>query len=114
MTLGSRLLASVTIPILVAAMAIGEVQKGEPEAGTRPTSRQQLRLREKWFRKGRKLAAAPASRFLYRAQQQKLRQRAVRLKLQSTNTPVTPWIPLGPAPLNSNATGALGEQDYGA
>src|SRR5581483_9649643 len=113
MTFRSRLLACIAVAVVPAVLCDGQVQSREPGTAARPTTRQQLRLREKWFRKGRKLAATPASQFLYRAQQQKLRQRAVRRQLQSTNTPVTPWIPLGPAPLNSNATGELGEQDYG-
>ncbi|HEV2116246.1 MAG TPA: hypothetical protein VGR48_09500, partial [Terriglobales bacterium] len=73
-----------------------------------------------------------ASRLLRRAYQQKLRLRAARRQAMGTPgatsysassitatafTASTPsyggWVPLGPAPLNSNATGSLDDQNYG-
>ncbi|HZU43237.1 MAG TPA: hypothetical protein VE994_11230, partial [Terriglobales bacterium] len=57
------------------------------------------------------------SALLYSAQQKKIRQRASRSVGNNPsylqNIAPKPWLPLGPAPLDSNATGPLGEQDYG-
>ena len=113
MTLRCRPLASVLVPVVLLVMAGGQLQNSRTDVASRPTSRQQLLLREKWFRKGRTAPGRAAAGLLYRAQQQKVLQRASHLESQSPDNGVTPWVALGPAPLNSNATGALGEQDYG-
>jgi hypothetical protein len=75
------------------------------------------RAREQWFRKGR--TAPPgqsAAELRYRAHQQKMSMRAARAQTAAAqlaltpNAPVPSWMPLGPAPLASDAgTG----QDYG-
>ena len=90
--------------------------------------------RELWFRKGRVVPGKPgaAAQFLRRAYQQKMQLRAAHLgrtggaatsaysAALTTATPSTAstsnyggWVPLGPAPINSNATGGLSDQNYG-
>ena len=85
--------------------------------------------RELWFRQGRVIPGKPgaAARLLRRAYQQKIQLRAARRGATAsaysstlTATPSTAstsnyggWVPLGPAPINSNATGGLNDQNYG-
>ena len=89
--------------------------------------------RELWFRRGRIVPGKPgaAAQLLRRAYQKKMQLRAARLKVSGaamnaysgTLTTTTPssasatsyggWVPLGPAPINSNATGSFDDQDYG-
>ncbi|HLK31814.1 MAG TPA: hypothetical protein VKT29_01910, partial [Terriglobales bacterium] len=81
--------------------------------------------RELWFRQGRIVPgkAGTAARLLHRAYQQKMQLRAklrprtassyTALSTASTSTTYGGWVPLGPAPINSNATGSLEDQDYG-
>src|SRR5690348_2497654 len=89
--------------------------------------------RELWFQRGRIVPGKPgaATQFLRYAYQQKMKLRAARLKVSgaamtaysgalTTATPSSTsstsyggWVPLGPAPLNSNSTGSLDDQDYG-
>ncbi|HEU5334741.1 MAG TPA: hypothetical protein VFU27_02195, partial [Terriglobales bacterium] len=91
--------------------------------------------RELWFRQGRIVPGKPgaAARLLHRAYRQKMGMRAVRLRasagtavssysatLAASTTSATTtssgyggWVPLGPNPINSNATGSLDEQNYG-
>lgn len=88
--------------------------------------------RELWFRHGRVVPGKPgaAARLLRHAYQQKMKLRATRLQAMrgagmsaysaslatataSSTSGYGGWVPLGPAPLNSNASGSLGEQDYG-
>lgn len=126
MTLRCRPLAGIFVALILISSAESQVSKESFAAAPRPTARDQLRLREKWFRKGRSFGSQGAAGLLYGAQQQKLRQRAAGgLKAQgigrslrgdatAPNIAEKPWIPLGPAPLASNATGTLGEQDYGS
>jgi hypothetical protein len=121
MTLRCRPLTCVFI--VLALLSVAETQALRDHTGTvsSPTSREQLRLREKWFRKGRVVPGRATAAMLYSAQQRKLRQRAKKqtqfqLGTQTfaeTDDAAKPWLPLGPAPLASNATGPLGEQDYG-
>ena len=121
MTLRSRPLACVLSFFMLLSVA-GAQDTGDHSGPTsRPTSREQLRLREKWFRKGRVVRGKATAALLYSAHKRKLQQRASK-RAQSqlgtqafpeTNNAVKPWLPLGPAPLASNATGPLGQQDYG-
>ena len=90
--------------------------------------------RELWFRNGRIVPGKPgaAAQFLRRAYQRKMQLRTAHLgrtgraamsAYSGTLTTVTPsttsttgyggWVPLGPSPINSNASGSLEEQDYG-
>ena len=80
----------------------------------------QDRLRQELsFRRGRVpksgSARTPAATLLQRAWQQKanLQHKTVSAYAVSTSEDETPWTSLGPAPLLSNASGSLGEQDYG-
>jgi large repetitive protein len=116
MTLRCRPLACVFLIFIVMSIAKKEVAAGSLSSAPRPASREQLRLREKWFRKGRTMPGRATAALRHRAQQQKFRQRAARARFEAfsdANNGVKPWVPLGPAPLSSNATGSLGEQDYG-
>ena len=75
---------------------------------------------EQWFMRGRMAAEHPAAMLRLLAYQQKMQLRnARRLVMQNseatTNQIVSPsavWVPLGPAPLASDASGT-GLQDYG-
>ena len=89
--------------------------------------------RELWFRQGRVLPGKPgaAAQLLHRAYQQKLRMRVARRRasagtaitsyaatLATSTTSTTSsgyggWVPLGPNPIDSNATGSLNDQNYG-
>ncbi|MGE5206573.1 MAG: WD40/YVTN/BNR-like repeat-containing protein, partial [Chlamydiota bacterium] len=90
--------------------------------------------RELWFRNGRTVPGKPgaAAQLLRRACQRKMQLRTAQLgrsggvatdAYSGTLTTVTPstttttgyggWVPLGPSPINSNASGSLEEQDYG-
>src|SRR5581483_5286438 len=116
MTLRCRPLACVFLIFVVMFIAKKEVAAGSLSSAPRPASHEQLRLREKWFRKGRTVPGRATAELLHRAQQQKLRQRAARAQIEAfsdANNGVKPWVALGPAPLSSNASGSLGEQDYG-
>jgi hypothetical protein len=82
--------------------------------------RTQERLtRELTFRRGRvpkgEAARTPVATLLQRAWQQKanLQHKTVSAYALSSSEDEAPWTPLGPAPLLSNASGSLGEQDYG-
>ena len=72
--------------------------------------------REQWFLRGRILPGERAATLRYRAHLQKMQMRAMRqMRLQQEG--VRPanaagWVPLGPAPLASDASG-FGQQDYG-
>ncbi|HKU20283.1 MAG TPA: hypothetical protein VJQ50_04655 [Terriglobales bacterium] len=76
--------------------------------------------RELMFRRGRlpqgKAAGNTAATLLQRAYQQKanLQHKTVSAyAVSSSSENENPWAPLGPAPLLSNASGSLSEQDYG-
>src|SRR5690348_15327208 len=89
--------------------------------------------RELWFQRGRIVPGKPgaAAQFLRHAYQQKLKSRAARLKVtgaamaaysgalttpspsSASTTSYGGWVPLGPAPINSNSTGSLDDQAYG-
>lgn len=72
--------------------------------------------RELWFAHGRKIPGEQAAALRYRAQDQKMKLRAMQAaEARARPLPRAPsnkWTPLGPAPLASDATG-FGGQDYG-
>src|ERR1700758_724920 len=85
----------------------------------REEDRDHPREREQWFMRGRTVEGESAAALRYKAHQQKMRMRAARaaaMRAQSAPVPLSSssagWIPLGPAPLTSDASGA-GIQDYG-
>ncbi|MFZ0286318.1 MAG: hypothetical protein WAL32_13900 [Terriglobales bacterium] len=67
--------------------------------------------REQQFLRGRTLPGQPAAELLRRAQTQKLAMRAARAAGNQPQQNSSGWIPLGPAPLASDASG-VGEQNY--
>ena len=90
--------------------------------------------RELWFRQGRIVPGKPgaAAQLLHRAYRQKIGMRAARRRASagtaissysatlamSASSTITSsgyggWVPLGPNPINSNATGSLNDQNYG-
>jgi hypothetical protein len=91
-----------------------------PEQPPRRGAQERLR-QEMSFRRGRLPKGAtvrrPAATLLQRAYQQKLslrRKSVAEYAVSSSSSPTgNSWTSLGPAPLLSNASGGLGEQDYG-
>jgi hypothetical protein len=91
-----------------------------PTQASRQGTQQRLR-QEITFRRGRLprrgAASEPAATLLQRAYQQKLnlqRKAVAAYAVSSSQSPTAAsWTFLGPAPLLSNASGGLGEQDYG-
>lgn len=91
-----------------------------PAQPSRPGAQQRLR-QEMSFRRGRlprgKAAREAAATLLQRAYQQKLSLRRKTVSAYGASSASSPsgkpWSSLGPAPLLSNASGSLGEQDYG-
>ena len=78
------------------------------------------RQRDRWFMRGRNLPGESAAALRLKAQREKIRMRAKRSAMvKAQNAPISlssasaGWIPLGPAPLASDASGGLGIQDYG-
>jgi hypothetical protein len=74
--------------------------------------------REQWYSHGRIVPGQSAASLRYRAHLQKMQLRATRLATARTSgvakfaqPAATTWMPLGPAPLASDATG-FGGQDY--
>ncbi|HEX6907687.1 MAG TPA: hypothetical protein VF154_13815 [Terriglobales bacterium] len=105
------LLSEMTGPFASAQLSPAPVQRSGPH--------DQLR-RELMFRRGRlpqgKVAGNTAATLLQRAYQQKANlqhKTASAYAVSSSSENESPWAPLGPAPLLSNASGSLGEQDYG-
>src|SRR4051794_35596245 len=71
-------------------------------------------MQEQWHRRGRFILHEPSAALRARAQQQKLKSRAARsgnLRAQALSSG-NGWVPLGPAPMASDASG-FGQQDYG-
>src|SRR5579862_2135277 len=110
---------AVFIPLLLGMTVFPATAQLSPAPVQRSGPQDQLR-RELMFRRGRlpqgKLAGSSAATLLQRAYQQKanLQHKTVSaFALSSSSENEIPWAPLGPAPLLSNASGNLGEQDYG-
>lgn len=93
---------------------------GSPQTPPQPPRNQpgwQRIQRELWLRRGRmpqSRSSAPAAALLERAQRQKFAPPSMNALLPAPSATSAPaWAPLGPAPLLSNASGSLGNQDYG-
>ncbi|HEV2114709.1 MAG TPA: hypothetical protein VGR48_01710 [Terriglobales bacterium] len=113
--------------LLVLGMAGVSGRSQAVPAGTGQQALKTRLKRELSFRLGRlpsgKAAEIPAAEMLQRAYQQKanLQCKTTSAFASSLSTSPelspsseeSPWTPLGPAPLLSNASGTLGEQDYG-
>ena len=109
----------IVVLVLPALSALASPQA--PAENSRRQSQPQRMQREAWFRRGRLAQAqgpsslAPAAALLEHARRQKLgppRNRVSGYALPSTAAQ-SAWTPLGPAPLLSNSSGSLGDQDYG-
>ncbi|MBV9086867.1 MAG: exo-alpha-sialidase, partial [Acidobacteriaceae bacterium] len=105
-------------------MALGQGARMRADAGEQEESERDRPLeREQWLRLGRRVPGDAAAVLRYKAYQQKMAQRAksdaARTSAQtgsatsaasSTATSTATWVPLGPAPMLSDPTGA---QSYG-
>jgi hypothetical protein len=100
------------VPLLLLLLLAGApaVSQSVPAPSAPARLRQELS-----FRRGRaSQSTTPAAILLQRAYQQKSRlQRQSAAAALAASPPESAWTPLGPAPLLSNASGTLGEQDYG-
>jgi hypothetical protein len=67
--------------------------------------------REQWFQRGRILPGHSTAGLRYSAHRQKMQMRAARAVQAQASGITEPWVPLGPAPLASDASG-IGIQDY--
>ncbi len=107
--------------VLVCLSAVSIVQgqgarQTESGASISDPDTNHIRERNEWFFRGRIVPGKPSAELRRRAYQGKLRLRAQRAAaLASPNGPVSlslgTWVPLGPVPLASDATGN-GTQDY--
>lgn len=120
MRLRSSPMACVARQIAYLALALGITCASAAQVRPAPNAlRVQQEQREQSFRSGRipkgKAAGVPAALLLQRALQQKakLGQSPVSAYSVLSSSEESDWTPLGPAPLLSNATGSLGELDYG-
>ena len=91
--------------------------KINPQSPIPDSSRDHVKARDEWFGRGRVVHGLPVAEFRRRAYRQKMALRAQRAAvLPQSNGQVSfsngSWIPLGPVPLASDATGN-GTQNYG-
>ncbi len=86
-----------------------------PDSPVSDADADHVKERAEWFFRGRLIRGKPAAEFRRRAYQAKLRLRAQRARalgvVGQTSLSTGSWIPLGPMPLASDATGN-GTQDY--
>ena len=114
----ARQVVCVALALAITVIAAAARKRSPPSAAE--TQQEQLQ-REESFRRGRipkgRVAGVPAAVLLQRALRQKARLRQSTSTVSSYSLLATSgesvWTPLGPAPLLSNATGSLGELDYG-
>lgn len=93
-----------------------EENKINPRSPASDSDRDHIKERDEWFYRGRIVRGLPTAELRRRAYQRKLALRAERGSVHSqSNGPVSlssgSWVPLGPVPLASDATGN-GTQDY--
>ena len=103
---------------LTGSIALGQGAKQKlPDTSIPDADADQVQQRSEWFFRGRLVPRKPSAELRRRACQAKLQmraQRAAALALRPDGAAVASpggWIPLGPAPLPSDATGN-GTQDY--
>ena len=109
------------ILILVDAVPKVHAQGTKPESSgalTRDSDGDHVKERSEWFFRGRLVRGKPAAELRHRAYQAKLEMRARRAaafaaasNAKQSNASSIPWMPLGPVPLASDASGN-GTQDY--
>lgn len=101
------------------AFAQGAKMRSEYES-IADQDRDQPQARDQWFMRGRLIPGELAAALRYRAHQQKMQARVARVAaaqnarldtFSQASGAASGWIPLGPAPLASDASG-VGQQDY--
>ena len=106
--LSSALISLLLIPTLHAQ----EAKLSIPQTPIPGADADHVKERNEWFYRGRVVRGQPAAELRRRAWQAKLRMRAQRAAATSpASLSSGSWIPLGPAPLASDATGN-GTQNY--
>ena len=117
-----RCLSSFLVPLLLliclADVSVVQAQGAKQRAADNPVSdpdADHVKERNEWFFRGRVIRGEPSAEFRRRAYQSKLQLRARRAAAfgvtGQTSLSTGSWIPLGPMPLASDATGN-GTQDY--
>jgi hypothetical protein len=91
-------------------------KRSETEASISDPDRDHVKQRNEWFYRGRIVRGLPTAELRRRAYQAKLQLRARRAMALGLASPqvsfsVGSWVPLGPVPLASDASGN-GTQDY--
>jgi len=115
-------LSSFLVPVLLltclADVSVVQAQGAKQRVPDNPVSdpdADHVKERNEWFFRGRVIRGAPSAEFRRRAYQSKLELRAQRAAAfgmtGQTSLSSGSWIPLGPMPLASDATGN-GTQDY--
>jgi hypothetical protein len=109
----SRLLVAGLGMLLGSVAAFAQASRVENAAAE---SARNIHRREQWFAQGRVVMAHPDAAARYRALQDKMKARAIRRPqgsptISSTNVLLGDWVPLGPAPEASDASGVR-LQDY--
>src|SRR5208283_803234 len=121
----SRSLFLLRVPVLIlicfAAVSIAHAQGAKqtvPQSPIADVDADHIKERSEWFFRGRLVRGKPSAELRRRAYQAKLKMRAQHAAVLATAQASDPaalstgsWIPLGPVPLASDATGN-GTQDY--
>jgi len=109
--------ALLSICLVTMAQAQG-ARKIAPTTPIADTDADHVQEREQWFLRGRAVPGKSSAALRHRAYQTKMKARAARSSVapearpefqSSTNNN---WVPLGPVPLASNASGSSSGQDY--
>lgn len=109
------------VPLLLLLPAFSSLARAQVRLPPGRQSSGQRIQRELWFRRGRRVqppsTAGPASAAALlqrgRGHRPHIQPKSLAASSVAASPPASAWAPLGPAPLLSNATGSLGEQDYG-
>ncbi len=109
----------VAIVIIVAISGYGQnLESGSHEAASAESENDHERARDEWFLRGRTVPGKSAAELRHRAYQSKMQARAARAQRARVDHPEAQppqsnggWVPLGPVPLASDATGD-GFQNY--
>ncbi len=101
--------------LFVGHLAVGQASKVTSDSDPiTERNRDHPKEREEWFMRGRRVPGQSAASLRYKAHQQKLQMRTRNASRRSSASPASTinsaWMPLGPAPLASDAGNS---QDYG-
>src|ERR1022692_1619651 len=106
------------LPFSLLSIAQAQAKKTVPESPIADADADHVKQRSEWFLRGRAVPGKSAAELRHRAYQTKMQARAAglaraRSAQSNSQPPQSPlgWIPLGPVPLASDATGD-GFQDY--